>query len=1200
DEDGNVLVLTIYMAEGETSSEADLLMEVISESLDMKRLREEVIAESKRLKKNAVTPEIENIMAEAIKEHEEDNSKLSAFVESINAFLVRYEDGPASSEAAALRAEEITDLVSDLKVEIATLRDVAIGTTIRDMKTAIGECLTKKMEMETLVLELERLAADTVTEGTTAAATIEEQVKIASYLDQEAGELIAVLAFAMSDIADSDGDLYSDDEEALHKTNHMDYFDNIITTGDVDGDTYSNSLELQVGSDPEDISVTPDNFSEVGFVSDTRKDSDYDGAPDWIELILGTQIDSADTDGDLFTDYEEIRLGTDPLDVGDKPASEAMKALVHAPAWHKTQLTLDSIEKADIDGDGAIDLQDIITLNVMMSNFADLNEDRVVDQSDILRMKDMVHFASLNVSLADIERADISGALGEPDGKVDEFDIEAITEGLMSYKDVNSDGVVDEEDVALVRELKDLGLQAEDAETVDINGDGRVTDADLNILDRVLSYNAALTLPPWEHMELMDKVLEWLSLEAGTVGNPGPFMDINGDSTVDVMDLHKLNEILDNIMDVNLDGITNRSDCDRILQIVGQDKLEQLISSEQIRRANVDGNGDVDINDYNLIKSLYDRLRAGDVNGDGTVDDGTDVDTDTGAIEAIIEYTQLLEDWGITEENMESGDLNNDGKVDAVDLQLYDNAYNTLYSDNTINRDGVNITYPAADFNYDGRVTSDDKEYLEAMIANIYTTGILGALDQPITGPEWIEIINGIKQADFNNDRILDTLDQQKITDIMAKLKDVDGNLLIGTADDSYSFDALLGTIEIGSNGIADDLDKIMLIIEKNKYDFSDGELIAADMAGGEDIDTLYGGPDGVVDTQDMIAFADAVGNYLWRDLNGDGKLSEDDILIHNAISHYQQTRQDLNMKNMSVFDINYEDQYGRIQGDGVINQADVENMERHMNNLVDLNDDNIIDYRDKDLFLAITNASIYGYMDVSLLGITSQQSANADINGDGRVSLADRQMLIDGDGDVDGDGDGWSSDTDDQIIFDLIHEYINPYKLGMCDINGDGTVNMDDYTSFSADLAQYEGSDALAQYDIDGDDDVDADDLSHLEHILEDWLAYDITQEMYDECDIAPVIGKVDEVDREWFKRSYGTDQWGNPYGYNLWRLDMNGDSNVNEADLEFMEQRVTWSFVKTRIPSRDIYSPLQEFLVFGIYNIHATRIFVSIGVSP
>ena len=53
---------------------------------------------------------------------------------------------------------------------------------------------------------------------------------------------------------------------------------------------------------------------------DKELDSDQDGLPDYIEKILGTDINNSDTDGDGYSDFEEIKNGYDPL--GDKKYTE--------------------------------------------------------------------------------------------------------------------------------------------------------------------------------------------------------------------------------------------------------------------------------------------------------------------------------------------------------------------------------------------------------------------------------------------------------------------------------------------------------------------------------------------------------------------------------------------------------------------------------------------------------------------------------------------------------------------------------------------------------------------------------------------------------------------------------------------------------------------------------------------------------------
>ena len=67
-------------------------------------------------------------------------------------------------------------------------------------------------------------------------------------------------------------------------------------------------------SNKKDISVPvleDEKTEEVKI--DKELDSDQDGLPDYIEKILGTDENNSDTDGDSYSDFEEIKNGYDPL-----------------------------------------------------------------------------------------------------------------------------------------------------------------------------------------------------------------------------------------------------------------------------------------------------------------------------------------------------------------------------------------------------------------------------------------------------------------------------------------------------------------------------------------------------------------------------------------------------------------------------------------------------------------------------------------------------------------------------------------------------------------------------------------------------------------------------------------------------------------------------------------------------------------------
>lgn len=112
-------------------------------------------------------------------------------------------------------------------------------------------------------------------------------------------------------------------------------------------------------------------------------DSDNDGIPDVLELLLGTDINQADTDGDGLTDYEEVSYtGTDPLNYASvtEGLSDAM---------------------ADSDGDGLSNAEELkLGTNPLLQ---DTDEDGLSDYEE-------VSLTGTNPLLADTD------ADGLPDG----------------------------------------------------------------------------------------------------------------------------------------------------------------------------------------------------------------------------------------------------------------------------------------------------------------------------------------------------------------------------------------------------------------------------------------------------------------------------------------------------------------------------------------------------------------------------------------------------------------------------------------------------------------------------------------------------------------------------------------------------------------------------------------------------------------
>ncbi len=119
-------------------------------------------------------------------------------------------------------------------------------------------------------------------------------------------------------VKDSDGDLLSDgDEVKVYKTNPL--------QKDTDGDGFTDYVEAKTGTDPLDINSYPADTLYAGVadawqtqysinIQSGEQDSDFDGITDALEYQYGTNPLLSDTDGDGFSDAQEILdFGTDPL-----------------------------------------------------------------------------------------------------------------------------------------------------------------------------------------------------------------------------------------------------------------------------------------------------------------------------------------------------------------------------------------------------------------------------------------------------------------------------------------------------------------------------------------------------------------------------------------------------------------------------------------------------------------------------------------------------------------------------------------------------------------------------------------------------------------------------------------------------------------------------------------------------------------------
>ncbi|MDD3089369.1 MAG: hypothetical protein PHT95_05440, partial [Candidatus Omnitrophica bacterium] len=370
---GEVLSITANLASGETTE--SVLSGIRDRSLAGKAELETYLTELKRLKENSATTAAEASIDGQIKTVSDEISRLSNFTRTLNGFISRIAFAmPASQADEASRT--LRDGAATLKSEIAALKGTAHNANIRDANEMISQAVQKKLAIEKDYYNLLIMAQSLATIDPTVSASVKASADVVYQLLKDAETLILAMGVRVASIPDKDGDTYSDAEEKTAKTNSLDHKDTPVSKVDTDEDGYSDSLEVYTASDPNDIAITPDNADLFDVPGTGRVDTDEDGVPDWLEDLVGSDKYSSDTDSDGFTDYEELKLGTDPLDPDNMPASEDLKDLVHAPSWRMGMISLDSLTRADINGDGLLDVKDIIALSNMMTNFADLTGDR--------------------------------------------------------------------------------------------------------------------------------------------------------------------------------------------------------------------------------------------------------------------------------------------------------------------------------------------------------------------------------------------------------------------------------------------------------------------------------------------------------------------------------------------------------------------------------------------------------------------------------------------------------------------------------------------------------------------------------------------------------------------------------------------------------------------------------------------------------
>ena len=168
----------------------------------------------------------------------------------------------------------------------------------------------------------------------------------------------------------------------------------------------------------------------------------------------------------------------------------------------------------------------------------------------------------------------------------------------------------------------------------DIDGNGRITSADSDLVLKHINGQKSL-------------------------GNRFKTADVNWDGIVDIEDVAEINyKIHDG--DVNDNGILDKDDAQKVLDHINGKKA---LKGDALKRANINGDKKVDIEDVNEINKL--RGKSAGYKAGNVLDDNYITSDDTDAILKHINGKVALDD-----EEFIRADVNSDGKVDIDDYSL--------------------------------------------------------------------------------------------------------------------------------------------------------------------------------------------------------------------------------------------------------------------------------------------------------------------------------------------------------------------------------------------------------------------------------------------------------------------------------------------------------------------------------------------------
>ncbi len=231
----------------------------------------------------------------------------------------------------------------------------------------------------------------------------------------------------------------------------------LIFTLDMDGDGFYDEIELDCGSDPNDISNTPLDTDADGICDLLDEDDDNDGIDDTNDSFSTDPNESSDTDGDSigdnadldddndgWNDTDEIDCNTDQYDSTDTPLDTDFDNICN-------------IMDDDDDGDTYIDGNDMFPLDE--NEWNDTDYDGTGDNTDLD---------------------------DDNDGYSDELELDCLSDSLLASSipsDTDEDGICDQLDEDIDGDGTPNNVDSsplDSTESTDTDGDGIGDNADMD------------------------------------------------------------------------------------------------------------------------------------------------------------------------------------------------------------------------------------------------------------------------------------------------------------------------------------------------------------------------------------------------------------------------------------------------------------------------------------------------------------------------------------------------------------------------------------------------------------------------------------------------------------------------------------------------------------------------------------------------